>query len=724
MKKIRWLAFIAIAFMGLLFMCCNNGFGNSATVKGDGITVKDTLEITVSAEENLEIFGNRNASNGNARTITSEAFALGTTEGEASTLVFYLWGEAQTGQKLAPRTVEVTNVDGVTGTVKLDIDCYNWNLTLAATLTAVADLAGTDAAYDADIGKIMDDAVLIGYANIDMMFTNHIQFTISPKGLTKKGNIALRIGREGNWPIPEGYKATAYLYDLTTGESIFKDANGNPVGTELYDGTTATPTDSFIDSSLADAAFKAESPNYTAQSNDVDPGIYLFQIEFVKEDELRKYVWNDTLIVLPGNTTAKIHDTGEDLTEKIIIPNLIGTKPEDVTSLDVDFVKKDSPAYDPEHDDEPGFYVAHFTWVADNTKTETNYAFEIIELNDEVLDTELVTTWDDAAWNKIYEDGDGTTDKTNAKYLFDHYHDVRQSHLYKLDTNSSLFANKTSLYLYLELGKRYVARIASENNAGLSENWTYVTLETGYKTINQYRITYHLQQGTWKEQGQEKIVDQLEYDGQHGTGHAIIVPNGDGTAGDGKKPKLYVNDQTLWYYWSLGVGGDPYSDNYSSPDAYTGYKNLDLYAVYSRDGAVIIQDDNDYDILKSYVSIDNKDNTTEEPAKGIRLTYSIGDQADTNAAGHYNTNFNLTLPASDADDTTNDEWKYDKVTFQITYGGRTYVAQEQIGAARGTANAFNVDFSNMPTGYVYNCKFTAHYQRTVVSYPFALYLTD
>lgn len=736
MKKIKWLAIIAIAFMALLLLCCNNGFGSSATVKGDGITVKDTLEITVSADENLEIFGTSNANNGNARTITSQAFAMN----GADNLNFYLWGEAQTGQILPPKKVTVDPTDAVKGTVKLDIDCYNWNLTLVATKGPVAGVADVETVENNTTaqGLIMAEAVLIGYANVDMMFTNQIQFTISPKGLTKTGWVELYLSREGDWEIPAGYVATAYIYDLTTGEKITGagDTSEN-LDTVIYD--TSTSVDKFITEATAESTYGVSTnASYDANTHNIKPGIYLFQIEFVKTGELRKYVWNDTIIILPGQGTSQVHDAGTPLTKKIVIPNLIGNIPDDITSLSVEFTK--TASYNPGHDVEPGFYTAKFTWNPENVKTETNYALEILELSDTATASDFPTTdpvWPDPAdgtiptttWTKTLWDALDGTAKVNQKFIFDYDNDVRNSHIYK---EGSLFTNKTSISFYFELGKRYVARIAAQNNAGLSENWTYVTLPTGgYKTINQYRVTYHLQQGTWKEidEATAKTVDQIRYDGQKTAGYKIIVPNLDDGADPTPNPTTPIVEANgaKWYYWSQGVGGAAYpcttAGNYNTPEDYMGYKNLDLYAVYSRDGTVIIQDDNDYDILQTYVTIDKKDGSTVIPVKKERLTYSKGTDA-LGTAPAYNTNFNVTLPASDADPATNDEWKYDKVTFQITYGGRTYVAQEQIGAARDSANAFNVDFSNMPTGYVYNCKFTAHYQRTIVSYPFALYLTD
>ena len=96
-------------------------------------------------------------------------------------------------------------------------------------------------------------------------------------------------------------------------------------------------------------------------------------------------------------------------------------------------------------------------------------------------------------------------------------------------------------------------------------------------------------------------------------------------------------------------------------------------------------------------------------------TNTVGKAA--NLSGATTTTVTLTLPDANT-------WKYDKVAFSIKYAGRTYFDDEQVGAAAGSANTFNIALGNLPTGYVYNCLITAQYQMTTVSYPFTIYLTD
>ena len=150
------------------------------------------------------------------------------------------------------------------------------------------------------------------------------------------------------------------------------------------------------------------------------------------------------------------------------------------------------------------------------------------------------------------------------------------------------------------------------------------------------------------------------------------------------------------------------------PAPYTDFKNLDLYASYSREGDIEIYNDKNYDILQAWVE-----------AFGLTGTVS---KTDTNVVSKHDdlndatsTTVSVTVPTTPTPAGT---WKYDTVSFAISYAGRTYFNQEQVGKVRATANEFEIPLTNLPTGYVYNCLITARYQMTTVSYPFTIYLTD
>ena len=174
MKNIKRVCFILIVLLTVAFISCKGSATGSFTGSD-----KTPLTISITSNENIKLF---NTTQNASRTIVADAFTTG------SGLTFYLWGTAQTGQPLNPKEVTVTpdkisetENDPYNGKVILDIDSYNWELTLAACKTAGLT---TEQA-------ILEDAVLIGYGNVDMNFTNNINFTLSPKGLAKTGTVDL-----------------------------------------------------------------------------------------------------------------------------------------------------------------------------------------------------------------------------------------------------------------------------------------------------------------------------------------------------------------------------------------------------------------------------------------------------------------------------------------------------------------------------------------------------
>ena len=690
----------AIALISLLITTI------AVACKGDGGTFtgsdKQPLNITIAQNEMIKF----EKTSRSARTIVAAPFSAKTG------LTFYLWGTAQSGQTLDPKTVTVTSEDGVVGKVVLDIDCYNWSLTLAACDSG--DLP-TPAGTSLTESEILAKAVLIGYGNVDMMFTNSIKFTLTPKGLTKTGAATLTLQLASGMSIPNGYVATAYIYDIITGATI----GGETLVQEL-EFDNGTPS----------------SATY-AKSN-IAPGTYSFQVEFTKPvgsdgiQELRKYVWNDTIIILPGKTVTKT----------IVIPNLVGVRPATPADFEVTLNKAGETAVnEPEESKYPGYYTAHFTWDGSGVTTEMNFALEIAEVADNLgtasgnnkTNFEAIFGTDPAAAPD--------PDKANAKYSFNYLNDIRSdTRFYR---GGSLFANSEYVDVYLELGKRYIARLYSENNAGYSENAAYLTIncvedntET-LDTINRYRVHYYNQGGVWNDGTTSKnaepaanALDKIVYWSQNDDSHkyAVLNPVKDTSTGLGTtaNPYLYQGPAD-WIYWITDLAtSTKYPDATGAvyaPEAYAGFKNLDLYASYSREGAIEIYNDATYDILAAWVTgfgltAGNVSTTaTNNVSKGTLPT----DPDDTSNPPGKITTVTVTVPT---DTNPAGTWKYDKVSLKITYAGRTYFNQEQVGEARGTANTFTIPLKNLPTGYVYNCLITARYQMTTVSYPFTVYLTD
>ena len=690
-KALKTLSLLAGAFAILFLVACKHD--TKGTYTGSD---KQPLDITIAQNESIKFEKTNNA----ARTIVAAPFSAKTD------LTFYLWGTAQSGQTLNPKNVTVTSDDGIVGKVVLDIDCYNWSLTLAA-----CDSSDLPADSPTDT-QVLEKAVLIGYGNVDMMFTNQIKFTLTPKGLSKTGDANLTLKLQSGMTIPAGYTAKAYIYDITTGLAV--------KGSDSSD----------ISQTLAKADLEGSGASYTANDKHINPGTYSFQVEFTKPDENRKYVWNDTIIILPGKT----------VTETIVIPNLIGSAPVAPSDFTVEFNKYQDAA-GAEHDEAeeakyPGFYTAHFTWDGSNVKTEMNFALEIAELSDTaaIADGDTIQDVFDANW--------GVSGRTIEEYTFDYLTDIRANQrFYK---GGSLFANSTFVDVYLELGKRYIARLYSENNAGYSATPCYLTITspgdsgvTSLQTINRFRVKYYTQGGVWNEGearggGTEKTNDKIVYWSQSNAAYPVLNPISSAVDANNKKigstgnPYLYQGPAD-WIYWVQDltaanddgkypvVHSDP-SDSTSPfvPIDYTGFKNLDLYASYSREGDIEIYNDKTYDILEAWVS-----------AFGLNGTVSKTETNEVSKAddlsGAASTTVSVVIPTTTTPAGT---WKYDTVSLKISYAGRTYFNKEEVGGDRATGNTFTIPLANLPTGYVYNCLITARYQMTTVSHPFTIYLTD
>lgn len=689
MKNLKLWTIMLISLLIVSMTACK-GSTNGTYIGSD----KQPLNITIAANESITF---AKTAQTRSRTIVAAPFEAD------DTLTFYLWGKAQSGQILNPKTVTVTSTDGITGKVILDIDCYNWSLTLAACETADLPTAvGTNLTE----AEVLAKAVLVGYGNVDMQYSNDIKFTLTPKGLSKVGTVNLSLVLESGTVIPDGYVATAFIYDITTGEEI-KSAETTPA---------ALSTILDIDE------LEGTGASYTANDKNIKPGTYRFQVEFEKQNEKRKYVWNDTIIILPG----------KEVQDDIIIPNLVGTKPAAPDNFKVEFNKyidKDTGVLTDEFEEVsyPGFYVAHFTWDGDDVRTEMNFAMQIAELAD---DFDLSTLSDAVDTEDGFDEIWNTAANYNAQYSFDYLNDIRKNtRFYK---GGSLFANSDYVDVYLELGKRYIARLYSENNAGYSTDASYLEItpvETGatMETINRFRVKYVVQGGKWntgENKGSEpagSTKDKIVYWSQSDQEYTVLNPVKDASTGLGtaNSPYLY-NGAADWIYWIKDLTAAEPDDKYASvagastytPKPYDSYKNLTLYAAYSREGDVEIYNDSTYDLLQAWINAFGMTGTVSKVATN---TVSKG----TNLSNAATTTVAVTVPS-----TVTGAWKYDKVAFSINYAGRTYFDEEQVGAANGSANTFTIALANLPTGYVYNCLITAQYQMTTVSYPFTVYLTD
>lgn len=656
-------AFFAICAAMIFASCSNIVDANVSSSSED----KNTLNIEVTNYDEVVTQASKSA-NRASRTIIPDSF-------DSTGVDFYLYGTNTSGGTFGPEKVTFKgNTDAAAaggaasktvGTINIPANSAVWEFTLVA--------LATGATPPTDETNLKNDAVLIGYSSMDMLNGDTAKFTLSPDGLTKEAAIAMKLYTEG-WTLPTGFTAKAGIYLLTTGA----DAGADAAATEkVVDFSTATSKANAVDYAIA---------SFT-------PGTYLFKVTFEKTNSNKKFYWSDVLVVLPGKTIDNV----------VGIPNIIREKPEAPTAFKAGYVEKSEDKFS-------GWYTTAFEWVR-GSKNENNFEIEVLEFND--ADTVTPPADADAGW---------TTAPTAGTFVT---YDSKFSSAANYESGSLLSGN-TKAQLRLELGKRYFARIRAVNDAGGSA-WTLVDLATAPaeptgtqkftgNTINRYRLTYFMNGGTYYADKTTADADTAGTGGSTAdivsyhcedstTGTPIIKADGtpDGTP-------IIKKDKYTWSYWSTDATSETasrYNEPGAAPENYKGYKNLDLYAMFTTDASVAIFDKKSLEIQDGWITVDTGTLTGKTAAievttqTEVKWTFTPGEVKD--AEGNKIENF-----------------AYDKVNFTVTKGGTIFEAKsaDEVGAA----TEFTMSLSNLPAG-IYQVMFTAHYGTTTVSYPITAEIT-
>lgn len=642
-------AFFAICAAMIFASCSNIVDANVSSSSED----TNTLNIEVTNYDEVVTQASKSASHA-SRTIIPDSF-------DSDGVDFYLYGTNTSGGSFGPEKVDFTPKAGskTIGTISIPANSAVWEFTLVA--------LATGATPPTDETNLKNDAVLIGYSSMDMLNGDTAKFTLSPDGLTKEAKIAMKLYTDG-WTFPTGFTAKAGIYLLTTGA----DAGADATPTEKDVAFSATSTD------------KAHAVDYTIAS--FTPGTYLFKVTFEKTGSNKKFYWSDVLVVLPGKT----------IDNAVGIPNVIGTAPTAPTAFKAGYVENSEDKFS-------GWYTTAFEWVR-GSKNENNFEIEVLEFND--ADTVTPPADADTGWTTALTAGKSVTydSKFSSKENYE---------------SGSLLSGNTKAQLRLELGKRYFARIRAVNDAGESD-WTLVALATPPaeptgtqkftgNTINRYRLTYFMNGGAYYADKATadadtagtggSTADIVEYYCENSTA-GTAIKTADGTAGN---PIIKKNTYT-WSYWSKD-GKSETASRYNEPGTdsanYKGYKNLDLYAMFTTDASVAIFDKKSFEIQDGWIALDTvpltgKTVTIDAVGKtGVKWTFTPGE-------------------VKDAEGKTIENFAYGKVNFTVTKGGATFEAQsaDKVGAATD----FTMSLSDLPSG-IYQVIFTAQYGTTTVSYP-------
>lgn len=645
-------AFFAICAAMIFASCSNIVDANVSSSSED----KNTLNIEVTNYDEVVTQASKSA-NRASRTIIPDSF-------NSDGVDFYLYGTNTSGGTFGPSKVDFkgnTDATGGTasktvGTISIPANSAVWEFTLVA--------VASGATAPTDETTLKKDAVLIGYSSMDMLNGDTAKFTLSPDGLTKEADIAMKLYTDG-WALPAGFTAKAGIYLLTTG--------ADATTTEKDVAFTATSIDAEHAVDYAIASFA--------------PGTYLFKVTFEKTGSNKKFYWSDVLVVLPGKT----------IDNAVGIPNIIGTAPTAPTAFKAGYVENSEDKYS-------GWYTTAFEWER-GSKNENNFEIEVLEFKD--ADTVTPPADADAGWTTALADGTSVT--YGSKFSSEANYE-----------SGSLLSGNTKAQLRLELGKRYFARIRAVNDAEESA-WTLVDLTaapaepTGTQkftgnTINRYRLTYFMNGGTY-------YADETAAEGGTGGSTTNIVSYHceDSTTGieiteaDGT-PIIKKNTYT-WSYWSKDATSETssrYNEPGAAPEAYKGYKNLDLYAMFTTDASVAIFDKKSLEIQADWITVATPGTLTGKTATievttqtEVKWTFTPGEVKD--AEGNKIENF-----------------AYDKVNFTVTRGGTTFEALSADNV--GAATDFTMSLSKLPTGR-YQVMFTAHYGTTTVSYPITADIT-
>lgn len=650
-------AFFAIS-AAMIFASCSNLTDANVTSSSED---KNTLNIEVTNYDEVVTQASKSA-NRASRTIIPDSF-------DSDGVDFYLYGTNTSGGTFGPEKVTFKgNADAAggaasktVGTINIPANSSVWEFTLVAVTSG--DAAPTEA-------TLKDNAVLIGYSSMDMLNGDTAKFTLSPDGLTKEASVAMKLYNDG-WTTPTGYKIKAGIYKLTDGAdaTITGDGKGTTTIKENLSLGTSAPADA----------------NYSLPS--MTPGTYLFKVIYTSDATKKSFVWSDVLIVLPG----------KPVDNSIAIPNIIGTAPTAPTAFKAGYVEKSEDKF-------PGWYTTAFEWER-GSKNENNFEIEVLEFKD--ADTTVTPPTSDDEWTAAL-----TAGSSSVTYDSKFSSEVNYE-------SGSLLSGNTKAQLRLELGKRYFARIRAVNDAGASD-WTLVALAdapaepTGTKaftgnTINRYRLTYFMNGGTYfdDETAAEagtggSTADKVSYyceDSATGT----PITKADGT------PIIKKNTYT-WSYWSKDATSETasrYNEPGTAPEAYKGYKNLDLYAMFTTDASVAIFDKKSLEIQDGWIKV----------APGT-LT---GKTAEIEVTTQTEVKWTFTPgEVKNADGNKIENFAYDKVNFTVTKGGTTFEAKSADKV--GTATEFAMSLSNLPAG-IYQVMFTAHYGTTTVSYPITTTIT-
>ncbi len=214
MKKFRFYALLSI-FVVFVLSSCNNYFNETAYYADVNTPVSSestkTITITATSEENIVNFAAPSAS---ARTLLPASIGAGD-------LKFYI-GAKKVGASAYGTFAEVTftptGSSTTTGTITATYDLASYEFKLYALPSAT-----TVTAEQLSDSTLKGLAILAAYAAADLRYNDSVNFYLSSNSLTNNGTFD--IGITSSWQIPAGYRVTVGVYGVDTNTLVYPSSS-------------------------------------------------------------------------------------------------------------------------------------------------------------------------------------------------------------------------------------------------------------------------------------------------------------------------------------------------------------------------------------------------------------------------------------------------------------------------------------------------------------------
>ena len=447
MKKLSKLTALAVSLVvasALAIIGCSDLSSSGEGTATQGYTlagasaVSKKLTLNVSSDSDLIDFSTSSIAEDGARTVAPEAV-------DSTDLDFYLNSYdliANANKSLTKVTFVGTDSSTTNGTVTVELDASNYRFTLVAVPTGTAVTSSTD------LATLITKAYLIGYATADLRYTEEaasVNFILTSDSLSGSGKLKLDLYLD-SWSAESlaleqatGTKviaaATVGLYNIQTG-AVISTSLVNPAS---FEGKTSNTTTFTYYGTTANTALTA-----------IDSGTYDLTVTFTLKNG-SKYIFSEPIIILPNQTTEAT----------LPIPEVIGLPPTAPTNFKAGYI---IPAYD-----DSDYYKVVFNWD-DNSKNELYFELDLYDITSSTSITtassNVASNWSGANYNtntKTYANSSSNpSDSTHESLVFYGLKADEGPNWYA----GSLNRNNKQAVFYIELGKRYLARIRAVNAAG------------------------------------------------------------------------------------------------------------------------------------------------------------------------------------------------------------------------------------------------------------------